>query len=185
MRDRDISVIADDLSCPSNSTDLEDCSASLASGECDADDALWLSCTNEESWELSNLTLAYNGPRNYTDQELETGNDYGTVLVTLRNTRSGEEKIGFIPYTYSSYTRSSMCYMIGNTNRYPSYRRTGQISATAGSKVSDAFIEENEIEFVLSYFWCPGRYQKLSTCYYKLASDDYNPGNDNAMWLNC
>lgn len=187
MQSRDVSVIADDLSCSSNATDLDDCSAFRADGTCDVDDALWLSCSNDGSqyWQLANLTLAYNEAGHHGEWDLMTGDDYGTVLVTVRNTRTGEERTGFTPYTSSSYTRSSLCYMTGNNNRYPVYRRTGWVSDAFNTKVSCGYVLENDMNFVLSYLWCPGYYQSLSNCNFKLADEDWSPGNDNAMWLNC
>eukprot|EP00116_Pleurobrachia_bachei_P005027 sb/3465289/ len=186
MRGRNMSVIAENISCPSNATDIGDCSASTANGTCDADTALWLSCTNNDAdqWELANITLAYNEAGHHERSDLRTGNDYGTVLVTVRNTRTGEERTGFTPYTSSGYTRSSICYMLGNTNSSPSYQRAGSISDRFNTKVSCGFNVENKLDFVLSYLWCPGYYKNLSSCNFNLAPEGYSYGSDNALWLN-
>ena len=188
MRDRNISVIIEDLNC--TSSDLGDCSASFASGECDADDALWLSCTNDRGpeWELTNLTLAYNEAGNHNMRDVSHGGRYGTVVVTVENTITGEQRFGLAPYTASSTTLSSMCYNAGYLDRYPVYRRTGQISDTSNTKLSCGFLLENDLNFVLSSLWCPGYYEDLSDCKFALpdpADPDSIPSNDDAMWLNC
>eukprot|EP00116_Pleurobrachia_bachei_P015968 sb/3476230/ len=117
--------------------------------------------------------------------DLRTGNNYGTVLVTVRNTRTGEERTGFTPYTSSGYTRSSICYMLGNTNSSPWYRRAGSISDRFNTKVSCGFNVENKLDFVLSYLWCPGYYKNLSSCNFNLAPEGYSYGSDDAFWLDC
>jgi len=186
MRDRHISVIAEDLNCTSNSTELGDCSAAVASGDCDADDALWLSCTNDNGpeWVLTKLTMAYNEAGHHGEGDASVGGRYGTVVAFLQNQRTGLYRVGLVPYTGSSWTRSSMCYMTGYTNRYPEYSRTGQISDNANTKLSCGFLLEHEISVVLSYFWCPTSYSDISACQFTLA-DDHVPSNSDAMWLSC
>eukprot|EP00116_Pleurobrachia_bachei_P004900 sb/3465162/ len=178
-------VIVEDLNCTSKSTELGNCSAAYASGGCDADDALWLSCKTRPEWELTNLTMAYNEAGNHSPHSEGHGGRYGTVVVTVKNTITGEERTGLTPYTSSSYTRSSMCYMTGYANRYPTYRPTGQINENSNTKLTCGYILENEMEFVISSLWCPGYNTPLSGCEFVMANDGYSPGNNKAMWISC
>ena len=183
---RNLTVMVEDLHCPSNSSDLGDCSGSMSNGTCDIDTALWLSCTSTESWEVANFTLGYNVAGHHDRDDLMTGNDKGTVLVTVRNIQTGEERTGFTPYIHGSSTMpAAICNMIGPHKWNVVYRRAGSISDDSNSKVSCAYIVENEMKFVLSYFWCPHRYATASECKFTMALEGYNPSNDDAYWLDC
>ena len=78
-----ISVVAEDLDCPSNASTLYyDCQADKSTdGSCSVDDALWLDCTNDEAeqWQLVNVTMARNTPGNHNYWNVETGTTGGKL----------------------------------------------------------------------------------------------------------
>eukprot|EP00116_Pleurobrachia_bachei_P007402 sb/3467664/ len=190
MIERDISVLAANLTCPGNATDMGNCTALPAS--CDVDTALWLDCTNDDGlfWKLTNVTLAHNkvGTHNVTD--LEVGGVFGTVLITMNNTRTGEEKTGFVQYTYNSDTLAALCYFAGHgVVKYPSGEKTGRIRARESSKISCGYILENKTRFALKYLRCDNpKYsynQHLSRCRFNEVEPEDTISVGDALWLKC
>merc|ERR1712113_166551 len=183
----DISVLAANLTCPGNATHLSNCTAEPAGHFCDADTVLWLDCTNDDGlfWKLTNVTLAHNkvGTHNVTD--LEVGGKYGTVLMTMNNTRTGEERTGLVPYTYDSDTLKALCYFTGHgLVKYTSGDKTGERSRKGSSKISCGYIIENKIKFALKWLDCYDPMYYQLPCRYN-ANVDTNISVDDALWLKC
>eukprot|EP00116_Pleurobrachia_bachei_P007411 sb/3467673/ len=175
MIERDISVLAANLTCPGNATDMGNCTALPAS--CDVDTALWLDCTNDDGlfWKLTNVTLAHNkvGTHNVTD--LEVGGVFGTVLITMNNTRTGEEKTGFVQYTYDSDTLAALY----SYNQHLSRCRFNEVEPEDTISVGDALW--------LKFLRCDNpKYsynQHLSRCRFNEVEPEDTISVGDALWL--
>ena len=62
------------------------------------------------------MTLAHNVAGDIEAADMKSGGRYGSVLVTVRNFRTGEERTGLAPYSTGTDHGYALCNLVGNPN---------------------------------------------------------------------
>ena len=132
-----------------------------------------------------NVTLARNPGGGLKERDV-IHDGMGTVLATVVNNETGEQRTGFVTdrwVTISSDQALCRAAVEGWSHWYGDSYTANKAGAVEESlRLSDGYVLEHKLDFVISSITCKKYF--IEYCEFTVGTA-YNGDTDNALWMNC